>query len=134
MGTPDDIEVRVAASLGRLPIVRALTETVALHSELTLDEVADLRLAVDEACSALIPAAVPESPLTCRFTIDKTEARVRITTQPRTAGLPDEDSFGWHVLRTLTSSLASSQHTVDGTNLTVIEFARTRTTTTPEPR
>lgn len=132
----EPLEVRVPASLGMLPTLRALTDAIALHSELTLDEAADLRLAVDEASSALIPAAVVDSPLSCQFRISKDETHVSISALARDEGLPDEQSFGWHVLRTLTNTLTASQEPANGVAggyPTTITFTRARTITV-DPR
>lgn len=107
------VEIRVAASVTQLPIVRGLAETLVLLSDFTLDEVADIRLAVDEACSTLIGVAAPETSLRCVFTIGDTELRVQVSGVAAQEGLPDARSFGWHVLRTLTDAVDSRQEPFD---------------------
>jgi len=107
------VEIRVAASVTQLPIVRGLAETLVLLSDFTLDEVADIRLAVDEVCSTLIAVAAPESNLDCWFSIGVSELLVRVTGLASTEGLPDQHSFGWHVLRTLTDSVEVIQDSHD---------------------
>ncbi|WP_054811542.1 anti-sigma factor [Nocardia arizonensis] len=123
------VEIRVAASVTQLPIVRGLAETLVLLSDFTLDEVADIRLAVDEVCSTLIAIAVPETSLLCRFTIGETELHVNVSGTAATEGLPDQRSFGWHVLRTLTDSVEATQEPFDTTASgypTTVEFRRVR--------
>lgn len=123
------VEIRVAASVTQLPIVRGLAETLVLLSDFTLDEVADIRLAVDEVCSTLIAVALPETSLLCRFTIGETELHVHVSGIAATEGLPDQRSFGWHVLRTLTDSVEATQHPYDSAASgypTTIEFRRVR--------
>lgn len=107
------VEIRVAASVTQLPIVRGLAETLVLLSDFTLDEVADIRLAVDEVCSTLIAVATPGSNLDCWFSIGDRELLVRVTGLAATEGLPDQHSFGWHVLRTLTDSVEVRQDSHD---------------------
>lgn len=107
------VEIRVAASVTQLPIVRGLAETLVLLSDFTLDEVADIRLAVDEVCSTLIAVAAPGSNLDCWFSIGDRELLVRVTGLASTEGLPDQHSFGWHVLRTLTDSVEVTQDSHD---------------------
>lgn len=107
------VEIRVAASVTQLPIVRGLAETLVLLSEFTLDEVADIRLAVDEVCSTLIAVAAPGSNLDCWFSIGDRELLVRVTGLASSEGLPDQHSFGWHVLRTLTDSVEVTQDSYD---------------------
>ncbi len=123
------VEIRVAASVTQLPIVRGLAETLVLLSDFTLDEVADIRLAVDEVCSTLIAVALPETSLLCRFTIGEAELLVHVSGIAANEGLPDQRSFGWHVLRTLTDSVEATQNPYDSTASgypTTVEFRRVR--------
>ncbi|MEV5647481.1 anti-sigma factor [Nocardia sp. NPDC052254] len=123
------VEIGVAATVSQLPIVRGLAETLVLLSDFTLDEVADIRLAVDEACSTLIELAVPGTALRCRFTVGDNDLIVRVAGVAATSQLPDQRSFGWHVLRTLTDGIDVSQDDYDS-NIsgypTVVEFRRVR--------
>ncbi|MFI5717051.1 ATP-binding protein [Nocardia sp. NPDC051750] len=126
-GSP--VEIRVAATVTQLPIVRGLAETLVLLSDFTLDEVADIRLAVDEACSTLIGLAAPDTSLDCVFTIGETDLRVRVAGVAGREGLPDSHSFGWHVLRTLTDAVDARQESFDqqvSGYPTAVEFRRVR--------
>lgn len=123
------VEIGVAATLSQLPIVRGLAETLVLLSDFTLDEVADIRLAVDEAASTLIGLAAADSALHCRFTVGSDDLRVRVTGVTAAEGLPDQHSFGWHVLRTLTNEVNASQQPYDpmvSGYPTTVEFRRVR--------
>lgn len=123
------VEIGVAATVSQLPIVRGLAETLVLLSDFTLDEVADIRLAVDEACSTLIELSVPGSTLQCRFTVGDTDLLVRVAGIAATSKLPDQRSFGWHVLRTLTDGIEVAQEPFDSAISgypTVVEFRRVR--------
>lgn len=123
------VEIRVAATVNQLPIVRAMAETLVLLSDFTLDDVADIRLAVDEVCSTLIARATTGSLLTCRFVIDEQELRVHVSGLTAEEGLPDPGSFGWHVLRTLTDGLDAEQqdfHPEQGGYPTSVQFRRVR--------
>ncbi|WP_228001360.1 ATP-binding protein [Nocardia australiensis] len=123
------VEIRVAASVTQLPIVRGLAETLVLLSDFTLDEVADIRLAVDEVCSTLIAIAARGTSLHCRFTVGDTALLVRVSGIAETEGLPDQRSFGWHVLRTLTDEVQATQGSYDSAISgypTTVEFRRVR--------
>ncbi|WP_336083987.1 ATP-binding protein [Nocardia sp. SSK8] len=123
------MEIRVAASLTQLPILRGLAETLVLLSDFTLDEVADVRLAVDEVCSTLIAIAAPDSHLTCEFVVGDSELRVRVDGIAATEGMPDQRSFGWHVLRTLSDEVTAEQQGYDlalGGFPTSVRFRRVR--------
>ncbi|OBB33329.1 anti-sigma factor [Mycolicibacterium peregrinum] len=99
------VEIRVAARLENLAVVRTLVAAVAAFEDLDFDVVADLRLAVDEACTALIRAALPDS--TLRLTIDPREETVVITasTTSTEAAVVEPGSFSWHVLSSLTDEV-----------------------------
>ncbi|MEU4411840.1 anti-sigma factor [Nocardia salmonicida] len=103
----------MAAQLTQLPIVRGLAETLVLLSDFTLDEVADVRLAVDEVCSTLIAIAAPDTLLTCEFLVGDTELQVRVDGVAGSQGMPDQRSFGWHVLRTLCDEVTAEQQEFD---------------------
>ncbi|MGV0779653.1 ATP-binding protein [Mycolicibacterium sp. XJ775] len=99
------VEIRVAARLENLAVVRTLIAAVAAFEDLDFDVVADLRLAVDEACTALIRAALPDS--TLRLTVDPREEAVVITasTTSSEAAVVEHGSFSWHVLSSLTDEV-----------------------------
>ncbi|OBF38482.1 anti-sigma factor [Mycolicibacterium peregrinum] len=99
------VEIRVAARLENLAVVRTLIAAVAAFEDLDFDVVADLRLAVDEACTALIRAALPDS--TLRLTVDPREEAVVITasTTSTEVAVVEPGSFSWHVLSSLTDEV-----------------------------
>ncbi len=57
------VELRVAARLENLAVLRTVVGAVGTFEDLDFDAVADLRLAVDEACTRLIRSASPEATL-----------------------------------------------------------------------
>ena len=57
------VEIRVPAQLENLAVVRTVVAAIGTFEDLDFDAVADLRLAVDEACTRLIRSAVPDSTL-----------------------------------------------------------------------
>ncbi|MTD58817.1 ATP-binding protein [Amycolatopsis pithecellobii] len=108
-----DIELRLGADLVNLPIVRSVVATIATRADFDLDAIADLRLAVDEACSTLITRAIPGTTMRCSFTITDDELRFTGTVQSESDSSPSTRSFGWRVLTTLTDSV-NSRVTSDG--------------------
>ena len=105
MHAHNDIELRLGADLVHLPIVRSVVATIATRADFDLDAIADLRLAVDEACSTLITRAIPGSTMRCRFTVSDDELRFVGTVWSDTDSTPSTKSFGWRVLTTLTDSV-----------------------------
>jgi serine/threonine-protein kinase RsbW len=61
--SPRSVEVRVAAKLENLAVLRTVVGAVGTYEDLDFDSVADLRLAVDEACTRLIRSATPDATL-----------------------------------------------------------------------
>jgi serine/threonine-protein kinase RsbW len=97
-----EVEIRLTAGSEYLSTVRAVAADLALQQDMTLDEVDDLRLAVDEACSMLVPLAAPGAELRCRFSLAEEEIRVRCSVPSANGGKPPTDGFPWQVLVTLT--------------------------------
>lgn len=98
---PEDVEVRVPAGPRAVITMRTVAADLAARAEFTLDAVADLRMAVDEACTSLVALARPETRLTCVFNVH--EERITVTASVLTSGAErlDTESFGWRVLTTL---------------------------------
>ena len=101
------VEVRIAARLENLAVVRTLIGAVGTFEDLDLDAVADLRLAVDEACTQLIRCADPGASLVIVVDPRVNEVVVEVSA---TAGANFDDilapqSFSWHVLTSLTDDV-----------------------------
>lgn len=100
-GIPGDVELTIPAATERLTTISAVAADLGLRADMTLDDLADLRLAVAEACAALISVAKAGERMHCAFwvTHDHLELLARVRTHRRTSG--DADGFGRHVLDTL---------------------------------
>jgi serine/threonine-protein kinase RsbW len=105
----DVVLLTVPADGGYLGVLRTATAGLAARLHFALDEIEDLRIAVDEACGMLLSVAGPQAELECRFSVTDDALAVQVAV-PATPGarLPAESSFAWKVLTALTSS-ASSQ-------------------------
>ena len=98
---PDSVEFRFPADGAYMAILRTVTAGLAARCQLTVDEIEDLRIAVDEACALLLPHAAPGAALTARFVLE--EGRVGFVAElPAHANAePDRGGFAWTVLRAL---------------------------------
>ena len=103
------VEFRVAAKLENLALLRTLVAAVGRFEDLGFDAVADLRLAVDEACTRLIRSAVPDSTLS--LVVDPREDAVVIdaSTTCKSPDILAPGSFSWHVLSSLTDEVRTFQ-------------------------
>ncbi|GAB5894475.1 anti-sigma B factor RsbW [Mycolicibacterium mageritense] len=88
-----------------MAVVRTVVAALATFEDLDFDAVADLRLAVDEACTALIRSALPDSSLL--LTVDPREDAVviSVSTTCNDDAVVKPGSFSWHVLSSLTDEV-----------------------------
>ena len=66
-GKRADAEFRLPADSAYLAVLRTATAAVAARLDFTVDDIEDLRIAVDEACALLLPQADEAADLHCRF-------------------------------------------------------------------
>ncbi|MFG1676471.1 ATP-binding protein [Micromonospora humi] len=104
--TDDDVvHLTVPADGGYLGVLRTATAGLAARLQFALDEIEDLRIAVDEACAMLLAIATRDAELECRFAVTEDALTVEVTVPTvRGATLPSESSFAWKVLTALTTS------------------------------
>ncbi|MCV7315535.1 anti-sigma factor [Mycolicibacillus parakoreensis] len=96
------VELRVAARVDNIAVVRTLVGAVGALEDFDVDSVADLRLAVDEACTQLVHAASDGATLVT--VVDPGSDVVRIDVCVPCRGdreIVSPGSFGWHVLTSL---------------------------------
>lgn len=127
------VELIVAASAESLAVLRTLVAAVAAFEDFDLDAVADIRLAVDEACTGLIRAAVPGSSL--RVVVDPANDAVVIRASARCAvddsrgtEVVKRDTFSWHVLNSLADEVSTfaDEPAVDGTQVLGVSLTSRR--------
>lgn len=97
----DSVEIRLPADSAYLSILRTATAGLAARLDFTLDEIEDLRIAVDEACAMLLPSAIETAQLCCRFRLDPATLEVTVSIPTTRGQLPERDTFSWTVLSAL---------------------------------
>ncbi len=97
----DDVVVlSVPAAGAYLGVLRTATAGLAARLQFTLDEIEDLRIAVDEACALLLEhTSHLGEELHAAFTIHPQALDVLVKGPART--LPEKNSFAWSVLEAL---------------------------------
>jgi serine/threonine-protein kinase RsbW len=110
------VELRLPAQSAYLSVLRTATAGLAARLDFTLDEIEDLRIAVDEACALLLPDVVGDQPLTCRFVLEWDCLEVSVLATSRTGRTPARDSFAWTVLTALAGEVEAS---ADGGTVTL---------------
>lgn len=118
----DVVLLSVPADGGYLGVLRTATAGLAARLHFALDEIEDLRIAVDEACAMLLAIATTDAELSCRFTVTEDALTVEVAVPTvRGARLPAESSFAWKVLTALTTSATAES---SGTQATIILLTR----------
>jgi serine/threonine-protein kinase RsbW len=107
----DTVELTVPADPAYLSVLRTVIASLAAQRDFTLDEIDDLRIAVDEAGALLLPHAGPGSRLSAVFGGSATTVAVEVavTTPHGEVGHPDRSSFAWLVLTALTDSVVPDE-------------------------
>jgi serine/threonine-protein kinase RsbW len=101
----DAVEVRIPADVVYVSTLRLTAASLAARCDLTIDDIEDLRLAVDEACALLLPHAKPDSTLDARFELAEGRLSVDTSVQTDEGAEPDRSGFAWTVLGALASSV-----------------------------
>lgn len=97
----DFVSVRVPAAAAYLSVLRTTTASLAARLDFTLDEIEDLRIAVDEASCLLLVGAVEGAELTSVFAMSADSIQITVSTMTSTGHTPSRDSFAWTVLSAL---------------------------------
>jgi serine/threonine-protein kinase RsbW len=105
----DDVVVLVVPADGSyLAVLRTATAGLAARLQFTLDEIEDLRIAVDEACAMLLAVAATSSDLTCEFVVTPAALSIEVGVPVEgTAALPGNQSFSWQVLTALAGEVTA---------------------------
>jgi len=97
----DVVTVRLPAAAAYLAVLRTTTASLAARLDFTLDEIEDLRIAVDEACCLLLAGAVPDAELTSVFEMAEDTISITVSTRTTRDHGPTRESFAWTVLSAL---------------------------------
>jgi len=101
----DKVNVRMPADGAYLSVLRTATAGLAARLDFTLDEIEDMRIAVDEACAMLLSQAIPGSDLECNFVLGQDAMTVRVSVRCLAPRVPADDTFAWTVLTALAGSV-----------------------------
>jgi serine/threonine-protein kinase RsbW len=101
----DQVTVRMPADGAYLSVLRTATAGLAARLDFTLDEIEDMRIAVDEACAMLLSQAIPGSDLECAFSLGQDEMTVSVSVRCLAPRVPAGDTFAWTVLSALAGSV-----------------------------
>ena len=103
--TQDHVTVCMPAEGAYLSVLRTATAGLAARLDFTLDEIEDLRIAVDEACAMLLSQAIPGTNLECAFDLGAEEMTITVSVTAAEPRIPARDTFAWTVLAALAGSV-----------------------------
>jgi len=115
------IEMSVPADGAYLAVVRTAAAGLAARLDFTLDDIEDLRIAVDEASSILLAQAVRGSDLRCRFHLSFDALTVVVEVTANRPSIPTRDGFAWTVLSALASSVDFAVTEDDLVQITLVQ-------------
>ncbi|MCK9899701.1 anti-sigma factor [Parafrankia colletiae] len=107
-GPHDVVQLTLPAASAYLTVLRTATASLAARLDFTLDDIEDLRIAVDEACALLLVSAVPGSALECSFALEPGVMKVLVTVESLDGEPPSKETFAWTVLTALAGDVSSS--------------------------
>jgi serine/threonine-protein kinase RsbW len=105
-GDSAQVEVRLPAHRRYVSALRSLASSLGAQCDLTVDEIEDLQIAIDEACALLLPHALePGGWLSARFTLAPGCLEVVASVPAAPQAAPDRTGFSWTVLSALADRL-----------------------------
>ncbi len=119
----DIVSISLPAAGAYLSVLRTATAGLAARLDFTLDDIEDLRIAVDEACAMLLAQAAPAATLDCTFELLPDTMTVSVSVITTDGQQPSRDTFAWTVLSALAGAVDS---TVDADNRVTIELQKQR--------
>ena len=95
------------ADTANVALARTLAAAMSARADLPIDQLEDVRLAVDEAVSQIILDAPADADVTCTFDVDGTDLGITISAPSASRAVPAQDTFSWTVLRALVESVTA---------------------------
>lgn len=118
--TPSDmVTITLPARGAYLSVLRTATAGLASRLDFTVDEIEDLRIAVDEACAMLLPQSLAGADIECEFRLDGDVMAVAVSVVTTDGQPPSRDTFAWTVLSALAGEVDSSVDVDDRVTITL---------------
>ncbi|CUR55901.1 putative Anti-sigma factor [metagenome] len=98
-----DVSLRLPADSAYVSVLRTAASGLAARANFTIEDIEDFRMAINEACSLLLPMADADSDLTADFYLvpRSITASVEVTSSSPTPTEPSD--WAWQVLSALTA-------------------------------
>ncbi|HEV3503899.1 MAG TPA: hypothetical protein VG637_01275, partial [Actinomycetes bacterium] len=100
------VRIEIPASGEYLAVLRAAATGLAAGLHFTYEEIDDLRIAVDEACTQLLARRGSATTLNVAYHLAEAELRVDVSIEAADRGEPlERDTFAWQILSAMTDEV-----------------------------
>jgi serine/threonine-protein kinase RsbW len=117
-----DVEVRLPADREYVAALRGFVTALAAQSQLTVDEIEDLQMAVDESCALVLPHSRLRGELSVHVELAPAAVGVVVSVAAASDAVPERSGFSWTVL----SAIADEMHVTSGGGTLAIRFSKRR--------
>lgn len=101
------VTLSFAADTANVALARTVAAAMAARADLPIDQLEDVRLAVDEAVSQLIADAPDGAVVSCAFETTGLNLRIVVSAPSASGRTPARDTFGWTVLSALVDDVGA---------------------------
>jgi serine/threonine-protein kinase RsbW len=100
------VHLEIPASGAYLAVARAAATGLAAQLQFTYEEIDDLRIAVDEACTQLLARRGSATTLNVAYHLAEAELQVDVSIEASDRGEPlERDTFAWQILSAMTDDV-----------------------------
>jgi len=118
----DVVTLTFDADTRNVGLARTVAAAMCARTDLPIDQLEDVRLAVDEAVSQLIVDAPPDSTVTCIFRPEDHGLDISLSSPSMSGNPPATDTFAWTVLIALVDDVTAQ--VADGVLTLVLHVVR----------
>lgn len=112
----DTVTLTIPSDTAYVSVARTVAASMSARADLPIDQLEDVRLAVDEAITQVIGDAPPGSAITCTYTVRDSDLVITVAGASRTGTVPSTATFSWIVMRALVDEVSAD---VDDGTLTL---------------
>lgn len=103
----DTVTLTIPSDTAYVAMARSVAASMSAQADLPIDQLEDVRLAVDEALSQVIADAPPDSAITCTYTVDGADLAIAVSGTSLSGAVPSTGTFSWIVLRALVDDVSA---------------------------
>lgn len=104
----DSVTLTFLADTRNVSLARTVAAAMSARADLPIDQLEDVRLAVDEAVTQLVHDAPEGAEVTCRFEVNDDVLEVRVSAPSVSGQTPARDTFSWTVLAALVDDVVAT--------------------------